>query len=167
MPFPDNCRKRAIMARYILNAALKLAKQEGNFMKLIRIAAALAAGFGAVQFAPAAAQDYQALQRSSLDLYSTCLSAGGAEANSAICACIAGYFGGAMSDREYDIVARLGKIGTLIESGAAQPVINAELVAFFAAGYTQGDADAVSAKMEAVTARGDVICAPYANSATT
>ncbi|GJL93245.1 hypothetical protein [Hyphococcus sp.] len=110
--------------------------------------------------APAAAQDTQALQAASIDIYNTCLFAAG-DYNEAGCACTAGFVGGAMSEREFDIAARLGRIGQLNMSGATQEAINAEVLAFLNAGYTQADADAVNAKMQSIAAKGDAICAPY------
>ncbi len=126
-----------------------------------------AAAFGALAVmsmsTAAPAQDYQALREASIALYNTCLTAAGAAATSAGCACTAGFLGGALSEREYDIAARLGTIGTLIEGGASDAEVTAEVAAFFAAGYTEADADIVTAKLDVHTARGNAICSPYEN----
>jgi len=140
-------------------------------MKVLKSIAAIIAAFGVIMSAPVSAQNnfgssnYQKLREASIEVYNSCLAVGGAEANSAICACVAGYLGGAMNDREYEIMGRLSKIGTLSAEGASEAEIQAEIQAFFAAGFTPAEADAVSAKMNSMTARGDMICAPYATSA--
>lgn len=115
--------------------------------------------------ASASAQDFQALRQASIDVYNTCAIA--SETSNAIdptCACIAGYYGGALTDREFEIVGHLGRIGVLVESGASEDAVNAEIGNFFAAGFTQAEADAASAKMNAVTLRGATICSPYEES---
>ena len=141
-------------------------------MKIGAITARMAGAFALLvtaQLAPTQAaaqnalslQNRMALQRAAVELYNTCMATDGSEGAEAACACVTGYMAGAMTDREFDIVARLGRIGTLIEEGQPENVVQAEIAAFFQAGYTQGEADAVSAKMSAMTARGDAVCAPF------
>ncbi|MEO1136155.1 MAG: hypothetical protein AAFW68_06035, partial [Pseudomonadota bacterium] len=113
-----------------------------------------------------AAQDYEALQRASVELYSACLETEDTGATESACACLAGYLGGSMSNRDFDIIGRLGKIGVMIENGASEAAVEAEVSAFFSSGYTQVDADNASATMNAVAAKGDIICAPFTNQAT-
>jgi hypothetical protein len=152
------------MASYIVNAA-GAARLRGIIMKTKIFAAAYAAILLAL-FAPASAQDTQSLRDASIEIYNTCLFAAG-EYNDAGCACSAGFIGGAMTEREYDIAARLGKIGRMNMSGATQEAVNAEVLAFLSAGYSQADADAVSTKMQSIAAKGDAICAPYEKQPTT
>ena len=128
---------------------------------VIRIAAALLAAMTFAAPASAQTQDYQALYEASLELYATCLYANGEQSSDAGCACTTGYIGGVMSDREFDIAARVGRIGRLNEQNAPQSQIDAEVNAYFAAGYTEAEAVAMAAKLEALAARGDAICSPY------
>lgn len=156
------CSIEANMARYAGVAARGRGAIEGKTMKLKIFAAALSA----LLAGPAFAQDAQALRDASIEIYNTCLFAAG-DYNDAGCACTAGFVGGAMTEREYDIAARLGRIGRLNMSGATQDAINAEVMAFISAGYTEADADAVNSKMQSIAAKGDAICAPYEKTPTT
>ena len=128
---------------------------------VIRTAAALLTAMTLTAPLSAQAQDSQALYEASLELYSICLYGTSAEQTSA-CACTAGYVGGALNDREFDIAARVARIGRLTEQNAPQSQIDAEVSAYYAAGYTEAEAIATAAKLESIASRGDTICAPYA-----
>lgn len=110
-----------------------------------------------------AQQDAQALRDASVTLYNVCAFAAGDVATDAGCACTAGFIGGVLTEREYDIAARLGRLGMLTQSGASESEIQAERDAFYAAGYTDADVENVLSKLQYHTARGDAICSPYEN----
>lgn len=109
----------------------------------------------------AGAQDAQALRDASVSLYQVCIVASGDAATNAGCACTAGFIGGALTEREYEVVARIGEIGVMSESGASEEEIQAAVDLFFADGYTLEEADAANAKLAIAAAKGDAICAPY------
>jgi hypothetical protein len=96
------------------------------------------------------------------DMYLSCVQAASQQglANpDGSCACAAGYLGGALSDRDFDIASRLTRMGAMVASGASQAEIEAEVAAFQAAGYTEADASRVTQIAQAHTARGNAICA--------
>lgn len=130
------------------------------------VVAAAAIGVAAILPVTSFAQNYQQLRQASIDIYNTCLTAEGDSASYAGCACLAGFIGGVLTEREYDIAARLVRIGSLVENGASEAMIAEEVNAFARAGYTADDADAVTMKLEQETARGNAICSPYENTTT-
>lgn len=113
--------------------------------------------------ASAQVQNQQTLRDSSVSLYNVCLYSAGELGTDAACACTAGFIGGVLTEREFDIAARLGRIAVLSETGASDAEIQAEVNNYFAAGYTEADADYVNAKISAAANRGDAICAPYSS----
>jgi len=129
-------------------------------MNVKLLVAALAALAALIAAAPAGAQDYQMLRRASLDIYDTCIE-GPDGGNRESCACAAGFFGGALSEQEYDVAGRLARIGGMIARGATEDEINAEYQTFFNAGYTPADAQYVNSRVQSLIAKGNAVCAPY------
>lgn len=79
----------------------------------------------------------------------------------ASCACITGYMGGAMSDRDFEVVAVLLRVGEMTQSGAPEATIQAEIMAFFERGFTEGDVQRVAAMVDQIGARGDAVCGQF------
>jgi len=123
------------------------------------IAAAIATG-------SANAQTYASstLPATARSIYQSCTQVAGGSTGAdmrASCACITGYMGGAMSDRDFEVVAVLLRVGEMTESGAPEATIQAEIMAFFERGFTESDVQRVSAMIDAVTARGDAVCGQF------
>jgi len=79
----------------------------------------------------------------------------------AACACLTGYVGGIMTDRDFEVAAFLLRVGDMTETGASPASIEAEIMAFFERGYTEDDVQRVAAAVEAASARGDAVCAQF------
>jgi hypothetical protein len=82
----------------------------------------------------------------------------------AACACLTGYVGGTMSDRDFEVAAFLLRVGEMTETGVPQAAIEAEIMAFFERGFTEEDVQRVAAAVDAASARGDAICAQFEQS---
>lgn len=134
-------------------------------MRILTAAAAALLGL-AIIGAPASAQYHSSsLATSATEMYRACHAFAKRQPTIATpeqaCACMAGYMGGALSDRDYDIASRLARVGLMIENGAPQEQVNAEVAAFYAAGYTTQDSERVSALMGQIADRGDAVCGPF------
>lgn len=79
----------------------------------------------------------------------------------AACACLTGYMGGAMSDRDFEVASVLLRVGEMEESGASEIAIEAEIMAFFERGFTEDDVTRVAAMVDAISARGDALCGQF------
>ncbi|GEM_PF-5426295 len=127
------------------------------------IAAAALAAFTLAFTASAHAQsaDAQRLREISVMIFNVCHASSPNSANDAVCACAAGYMGGALNDRELEVFSYAARLALLESQGASQAELEAVIQEFFAAGYTINDLEAVEAKLSIVAARGDAICKPY------
>jgi len=126
------------------------------------IATALTA-FAAIMSLPAQAQNYDALRSAAVTIYETCAFA--SDTTSEACACVAGYYGGLMTDRQFDIAARLARIGMIAEGGGSEAAVNTEVQAYLAAGYTVDEGSAVEALLIGDGLRGEVICGAFEGNA--
>ncbi len=130
----------------------------------ITIIAALAAALATT--ASAYAQNYQlnSVAATARQVYASCLSMSrkeGVADPAAACACVTGYMGGSMSDRDFEVASVLLRVGEMTESGASQASIEAEIMAFFERGYTEDDVNRVAAQVEQISARGDAVCGQF------
>src|SRR5690606_28186328 len=136
---------------------------EEFFMRIVVLAAAVAAAFAA---APVFAQNYAvgSVAATAQEIYTSCLEVGrdsGAADPSDACACLAGYLAGALSDRDYEVAGVLLKVGQLMNAGASQSQIEAEIVAFLQRGFTEDDVRRVGGAVEAIAARGQSVCGQF------
>lgn len=98
------------------------------------------------------------------NIYQSCASVtgrAGAGDVRASCACITGYMGGAMSDRDFEVVAILLRVGEMTDTGASEAAIQAEIMAFFERGYTEDDVQRVAAMVDQMSTRGDAVCGQF------
>ena len=117
---------------------------------------------GSISSAFAQSSD-QKIRDASITLYNVCQSAAPGDASTG-CACLSGYFGGAMTNRQFEVAGRLSEIGAAAERGATSEV-NDLVAAFYAAGYTVEEADEVGAMMsEAFLNRAAAVCSPFDSS---
>lgn len=127
----------------------------------VKIMATIAAAMASAGAAAAQNNQFSAVAETARGVYASCrsLSAreGVADARAA-CACVTGYMGGMMSDRDFEVAAVLLKVGEMTESGASQAAIEAEIMAFFERGFTESDVQRVSSMVETAGARGDAVC---------
>jgi len=136
----------------------------------MRIIAALAAGAALLASPPAGAQNYafSSIASSARQVYASCVSIsrqqGIADPRMA-CACVTGYMGGALSDRDYEVAAVLLRVGEMTENGASQQAIEAEIIAFFERGFTEADVQRVSSAFDQISARGDTVCKQFESNA--
>lgn len=79
----------------------------------------------------------------------------------AACACITGYLGGTFNDRDFEAAAILLRVGELVETGAPQSAIDAEVVSLFQRGYAEQDVQRIAAMIEQASPRGDAVCAQF------
>ena len=133
-------------------------------MRTIVGAAAAVALF--ITAAPAAAQNDQSgsITATAREVYNSCLSISrkqGGGNGSEGCACVTGYMGGMMSDRDFEVASVLLRVGEMSEEGAAQSDIDAEVRAFIQRGFTEEDVRRVAAMVQAAGARGDAVCAQF------
>jgi hypothetical protein len=134
-------------------------------MRIIALAAA-AATFASASLAPAGAQTYgnAAVTASARNIYAACAQMSqrsGMGDVRAACACITGYMGGTLSDRDYEVAAILLRVGQMTENGASQDAIDSEIIAFFQRGFTETDVNRVAAAVDQMSARGDAICGQF------
>lgn len=127
---------------------------------LAALVAALAAS------GPAGAQNYQfsSVRETAQRVYASCLSMSGRSGVAdprVSCACITGYMGASMDDRDFEVAGILLRVGEMTETGASQQAIEAEIVAFFQRGYTEADIDRVAATVERIGTRGDTVCSQF------
>ena len=96
------------------------------------------------------------------EVYQSCtrVTAGAGDVR-ASCACLTGYMGGAMTDRDFEVVAILLRVGEMTESGAAEAAIQAEIMAFFERGFTEADVQRVAAMVNQISSRGDAVCGQF------
>jgi hypothetical protein len=123
----------------------------------------VAASVVAALLSPATAQNNQlsGLAETAQGVYASCRSMSAREGfadAAAACACVTGYMGGMMSDRDFEIAAMLLKVGEMTENGASEAAIEAAIMAFFERGFTEADVQRVAAMVEAAGARGDAVC---------
>lgn len=101
---------------------------------------------------------------SAREIYQSCsrISAGSGMADiRAACACITGYMGGALNDRDYEVAAILLRIGEMSEAGAPDSAIEQEVIGLLQRGYSQADVQRVAALVEQIGARGDAVCGQF------
>ncbi|MFZ5618179.1 MAG: hypothetical protein ACOZAA_12765 [Pseudomonadota bacterium] len=132
-------------------------------MRIIATAAVAAFCFFS---APAGAQNYQfsSVTASARQVYASCFTMskrGGLTDPRASCACITGYMGASMSDRDFEVAGILLRVGEMTETGAAQAAIEAEITAFFERGFTEEDIQRVASTVEQISQRGDSICGQF------
>jgi hypothetical protein len=123
--------------------------------------AALAAALAAP--APATAQTFQfsSVAATAQRVYASCLSVSGRSGVAdprASCACITGYMGASMNDRDFEVAGILLRVGEMTDSGASQQAIEAEIMAFFERGFTEADIARVASTVEQISQRGDAVC---------
>ena len=116
--------------------------------------------------ATAGAQGYStsSLPATARSIYQSCAQVAGGSSGAdvrASCACITGYMGGAMSDRDFEVVSILLRVGEMTELGASEAAIQAEIMAFFERGFTEADVQRVSAMVDQIGARGDAGCGQF------
>lgn len=127
-------------------------------------AAAIAAVLATTAIAHAQNNMPPSLTATARNVYQSCarVTAGaGAGDVRASCACLTGYMGGAMSDRDFEVVAILLRVGEMTESGAAESAIQAEIMAFFERGFTEADVQRVAAMVNQISSRGDAVCGQF------
>lgn len=135
-------------------------------MRLLLFAAASAA---LLWSSSASAQNYalSSVTESARMVYASCENmsrrAGLADARAA-CACITGYMGASMTDRDFEIAGFLLRVGEMAETGAGDAAIGAEVMAFFERGFTEQDVERVAATVEQISGRGDAICGQFERS---
>ena len=135
-------------------------------MKSIKRAAAIFSFFAAIGVvaAPAQAQQYD-ITRAGLQIYRSCTSLGAGQIAGDLktsCACLVGYYGGIMSDRDLALADILLRAGVLAQRGATQEQIVAEIGADLEnGGYTDVDINRVAAAVEQSAARIDLVCAGF------
>lgn len=131
-----------------------------RFLAFAAIAGALAVS------SPASAQNYaySTVAASAQNIYASCArmsqSKGMADVRAA-CACITGYMGGAMSDRDFEVAAFLLRVGEMAESGGPEATIQAEIMAFFERGFTESDVQRVASMVDQMSTRGDAVCGQF------
>ena len=76
----------------------------------------------------------------------------------AVCACGAGYFAGALNDRELEIASRLMVVGGEPSPAAAEARAKQIIQELVAEGYTIQEIQAVNAEIGAQSGRGDSAC---------
>lgn len=128
------------------------------------VAAAIAAAL--LSSAPASAQYNQlsSVTATASQVFSTCVSMsrrGGVSDPRTSCACITGYMGASMNDRDYEVANVLLRVGEMSETGASQSAIEAEITAFFQRGFTEDDVNRVAATVQQIAARGDAVCSQF------
>lgn len=132
-------------------------------MRIIRLAAFAAA---LAASAPAQAQNFQfsSVTATAQRIYASCVSMSGRSGVAdprASCACITGYMGASMNDRDFEVAGILLRVGEMTETGASEQAIEAEIVAFFERGFTEADINRVAATVEQISQRGDAICSQF------
>lgn len=132
-------------------------------MRKIAAATAIAVFIAA---APANAQYFggSTVVESAREIYQSCsrISADSGMADvRAACACITGYMGGAMNDRDYEVAAILLRIGEMSEAGASDSEIEQEVIALLQRGYSEADVQRVAALVDQIGARGDTVCGQF------
>ncbi len=115
---------------------------------------------------PASAQNdlNSIVETSARSIYASCArmsAASGMNDVRAACACITGYMGGALNDRDYEVAATLLRVGEMAETGASQTAIEAEIMAFFERGFTEADVNRVAGLVQQMGVRGDVVCGQF------
>lgn len=116
--------------------------------------------------ATASAQNYaySSVTASARTIYASCAQMsqkqGMADVRAA-CACITGYMGGAMSDRDFEVASVLLRVGEMTENGTPQATIEAEIMAFFERGFTEADVNRVAAMVDQMSTRGDAVCGQF------
>lgn len=130
----------------------------------IVLTAAFAAAF--LCSAPAGAENYQlsSVSDTARQVYASCMSMTGKKgaANPAVsCACITGYMGASMNDRDFEVASVLLRVGEMTENGTSQATIEAEIMAFFERGFTEDDVNRVAATVDQISTRGDAVCGQF------
>lgn len=120
--------------------------------------AAAAAAFS-ISMAPAVGQS---LGDASVRFYNSCMSFAaqtdpGLDA-SRTCACGAGFFGGALTDRQVEIASRITMIAAYPEGPAQDAAASAIVQGLIAEGYSQDEIIAVSGMIESLSSRADAVC---------
>lgn len=155
--------RRAMVPGSFNTCAARGGGYPGVHMRIIAVAA-IAAAVGIIS--PANAQNYfssSTVVQNARDVYAACarMSTGGGIDVRASCACITGYMGGAMNDRDFEVAAVLLKIGEMTETGAPQASIDAVIIDFLQRGFTEADVTRVAAMVEQMGARGDAVCGQF------
>lgn len=130
-----------------------------RFIALIAIAA-----LSFTSLAKAETLQLGAVATSARQIYASCLAVSqreGAANPAAACACITGYMGASMNDRDFEVASTLLRVGEMSENGASQAAIEAEVLAFINRGFTQADIDRVSAAIQEMSERGDAVCGQF------
>lgn len=107
---------------------------------------------------------YSSVSASARNIYAACArmtQTQGAADVRASCACITGYMGGAMNDRDFEVAAILLRVGEMTESGVPEATIQAEIMAFFERGFTEADVQRVAAMVDQMSTRGDAVCSQF------
>jgi hypothetical protein len=130
----------------------------------IFVAAAVAAAIA--WSAPASAQSNQFSSVTAIagQVYASCVSASrraGLYDPRLSCACVTGYMGASMNDRDYEVASVLLRVGEMAETGASQMAIEAEITEFFQRGFTEDDVKRVAATVQQIAARGDAVCSQF------
>jgi len=112
---------------------------------------------------PSFAQNYQysAVTSAAREIYDSCTEVSddsGISDPRAACACVAGYLAGVLSDRDYEAMGLIIKIGAMDATGAPQSEIDAQLEEYFARGFQPADVDRLLNTFEAVKTRGGAVC---------
>lgn len=132
-------------------------------MRIIVIAAVAAAFWSS---APAGAENFQmnSVTATARQVYNSCMSMSqrsGAATPAAACACVTGYMGASLDDRDFEVASVLLRVGQMTENGASQASIETEIMAFFERGYTEDDVNRVAASVQQISQRGDAVCSQF------
>jgi hypothetical protein len=130
----------------------------------INVLAAMVALSMSAVLSTAQAQSVADMIDSSFAVYAGCLQSIEDESLSTpdrACACLTGYLGGKMSDREYVVLGYVMRVAVMQENGASELQINAVVQELIADGYTLQEVQSVASLIDQYSARGDAICAPF------
>ena len=117
-----------------------------------------------VAAAPAHAQQFD-IARAGMQIYESCKAVSSGQIAGDLrtsCACLVGYYGGILSDRDLALADILLRAGVMVERGASQDEITAEIGPDIQAGaYSEADINRVAAVVEQAGPRIDQVCAGF------
>ncbi len=136
----------------------KTAGVKGANMRIANLTAVLLLGVASPAFAQSSSVR---LGETAREVYSSCLTVGKGADLSTACACLTGYLGGVLDDRDLEITAFLLRIGEMADRGVPEADIQSEVYDFFSKGFSEADVQRVAALVEQISARGDIVCGQF------
>ena len=118
---------------------------------------------------PAFAQNYQygAVTSAAREIFDSCTDVSGESGfsdPSGACACVTGYLAGVLSDRDYEAMGLIMKIGALGSRNAPQSEIDVVLEEYFSRGFQSADVERLLNMFEDVKTRGGAVCDQFSAS---